>query len=353
MIVRSLLTVLLLIMFNGWVHAQGLFDSVLGPGGLGIWGAGSPEQQTVQQFNTPMYYGGQPTGPDGHPQMGGMPQGAVQGYGQAPPPQGYPPNSPPPEGYADGYGSQAPAQYPPQQPGMGDPQGPVRYTAPPQGTGRQPAAGVRQPQQQRKQAASGRAAVRGNTNRPKAPTAPEAQDPNQPQVMGQRQYQQPVPAQPPAQYPQPGPYPPQAQYPQQPAPRDPRQLDVSAEDLPAGSVRMSTTTPQGTTVQFYPPVDAEMGPPFPPVQQPVPAAKKRPTQPRRAAGQAQQSPGGSAKTQERPASQSNKVSNQGGGTQTGTPSIAMPQPVEIPQGRDPRAGWGAALERRPRSELPR
>jgi hypothetical protein len=95
-------------------------------------------------------------------------------------------------------------------------------------------------------------------------------------------------------------------------------------------VRMTTTTPEGTRVEYYPPTD-EPGLPQGAAQPPVRRLKPKP-----AATKAQ-----SAK-QVRPREQT-----VGGTETTGGSPIAMPKPVEIPQGQDPRYGWGAAVNRGP------
>ncbi len=103
---------------------------------------------------------------------------------------------------------------------------------------------------------------------------------------------------------------------------------VTAEDLPPGAVRITTTTPEGTVVQYYPPTgepDQEME-----VQRP------RQTRPRPATAK----PG--ATKQHQP-----KEQTIGQSAQSGTSAIAMPKPVEIPQGQDPRYGWGPAVNRAP------
>jgi len=85
------------------------------------------------------------------------------------------------------------------------------------------------------------------------------------------------------------------------------------DPLPPGAVRITTTTPEGITVQYYPPAEA------PENEQ---AYSQRP-RPRAAASRAPRSE--QQATQVRPESVGS--------------SIAMPKPVPIPQGQDPRMGW--------------
>jgi hypothetical protein len=102
---------------------------------------------------------------------------------------------------------------------------------------------------------------------------------------------------------------------------------VSPEDLPAGSVRITTTTPSGTTVQFYPPAGEQA--PAPGVAPPVPAAA--PHGPRHIRVKRSTGKRAIARTIH---------SNSRRHGPTAQPSgIAMPKPVEVPQG-DPRYQWG-------------
>ncbi len=229
--------------------AQGILDSVLGPGGLGVWGGGGSNQFNYQQFQ------GQEAGP-----------AAQQSYQQGPNPYAQP---------APGYGAPPPA-YPNysqqgtysdwqnyQQP-TAAPQGPppVSYTAPPPQQGPPPNMG------------------------------PTAQD-------GQRQLR-------PGQY---------STF------QQPQQFD---ENLPSGAVRITTQTPDGTTVQYYPPQGENED------NQGISAGRSRPKR-----GQATAKPGRNKK-QVQEQSATTGTTTEGPGT-----SIAMPRPVEIPQGQDPRSGWNS------------
>lgn len=276
-----------LIAFQGLAYGQGLLDSVLGPGGLGLWGGDQSQQSFSQQWNSPQAYGGgygpgnpyqQQPGAAGYPPSGAGPQGygypapgaAPQGYGYPAPgaaPQGY---SPPPSGgmYADWQSYQPGAQGTPP---------PVSYSSPapqqmPQATSQQYAPQA-MPQQQ-----------------PRAGVAPPGQG---------------------------GP-----QTPLRPGQYAPRQGPMDVDSLPPGATQITTTTPDGTTVQYYPPP----GEPVPPAG--AVARPPRQARPRAAAGQAGKKQVTAPKASVAPTEQS-------------TTGIAMPKPVEAPPSQDPRAGWTA------------
>jgi hypothetical protein len=149
-------------------------------------------------------------------------------------------------------------------------------------------------------------------------TVPPVQAPQRAAVQPQAQQRPPLR---PGQY-TPGPPPPPG-----PPPGPPQ---VSAEDLPAGAVRITTTTPDGTTVQFYPP----SGEPY--QQDPGLAAPQQPRRIRAKPATAKPTDARTAQPRERTAG---AAPPEGG--------IAMPKPVEIPQSQDPRQGWGAAINRAP------
>jgi hypothetical protein len=223
-------------------------------------------------FDSPQYYGGN-SAPNGQTmQQPAYPQeyGSPQGYGN---PQGY--------GYPQGqpgYGYPQQGNYPQwqgyQPPQAAPPQ--VQYSA---------------PQSQASQPASQPVTVQVQ---PQAPAAV------------QQQQAAPVPA------------------------------DASPEfdpNLPAGAVKITTTTPEGTTIQYYPPsaqpVPQQSGvSPNAPNPRPAPARRLRASQ--------------AGTGQSRPASPSKRPS-----------AIAMPKPVQIPHGQDPRAGWGPAVNRAPAAPGPR
>ncbi|MCA1960978.1 MAG: hypothetical protein LDL33_09285, partial [Desulfomonile sp.] len=107
----------------------------------------------------------------------------------------------------------------------------------------------------------------------------------------------------------------------------PGAMDI--DQLPPGAVSITTITPEGTTVQYYPPA----GEAPPPVQQPVrrvaPQQKKKPSATERAKPAQEQTVAGPR-------------SDESG-------AVAMPKPVQVPQGRDPRSGWDHAVNRAPRA----
>jgi len=136
--------------------------------------------------------------------------------------------------------------------------------------------------------------------------------PMPPYVPGQIQ---PPPQQPPPQQAQPRPQ--RSSRPRAATPPQPSQEQMGrfGDPLPAGAARVTTTTPEGTTVHYYPPSGTQEAEQYSePIQQPRPrAASSR-------VGRSQQEV---APQQE----------------QAPRSSIAMPKPVTIPQGQDPRSGW--------------
>ncbi|AFM25788.1 hypothetical protein [Desulfomonile tiedjei] len=257
---------ILIIAFQGVAFGQGLLDSVLGPGGLGIWGGNSGSQ-----FNPQAQYGA--------PQM---PQQPYQQPGQAMPGQ--------PQGYQPYYNQQGVySDWHTQQPAMQAPQ--EQYGMPQETVTEQQYGG--QPQYQQ------------------YPQQPYQQQYAAPQ---QQQYAPPAqPAQRRGQPLRPGQYAPDRN-PAAPGP-------ITADDLPSGAVRITTTTPDGTTIQYYPPTgevdEAPQVRPRPRRQAPKPARER----------------------------QIQQQTDQTSTVQQG--NIAMPRPVQIPQGQDPRQGWGSAVDRAP------
>lgn len=259
--------------FHGIAYGQGFLDSVFGPSGFGMWGQGQMDQQTTQRFNSPEFYQGQMNPEQGQFPQGVPPQAPMQ-YGQQGAPGYYPPQGAPQ------------VQYYSNQPGAeGDWQGaqqPMMQQAPPGYQVQQAPPPVRYaPQQQR---------VQG------PPPAQSMQPPLRP-----------------------------GQYsPQQGPPPSP---DV--DRLPPGAVSITTITPDGTTVQYYPPA----GEAPPPVQQPG----------RRVAPQRPKKPAATATAKPAP------EQTQAGARTDETGGVAMPKPVQIPSGRDPRSGWDHAVNRAPRA----
>lgn len=235
--------------------AQGILDSVLGPGGLGVWGGGGSNQFNYQQFQ-----GQEAAGQQGY-QQGQNP------YAQQAPGYGAPP----------GYGAQPPPAYP-------------NYSQ-----------GVYSDWQ----------------NYQQPPSAPQGPPPIS--------YTAPPPQQVPPQY-----GPPTAEYGQQqlrPGQYSPNQAPPLFDDnLPSGAVRITTQTPDGTTVQYYGPQGDEG-------DQQVAAR-----QPRARRGQ----PSTQAA---KPKRQAQDQAASSGTPQAPGTSIAMPRPVEIPQGQDPRSGWNSSFNR--------
>ncbi len=210
-----------------------------------------------QQFDDPRYYGGYMSTDPNQPMGQQTPSGYPQGYAQQYPQDAY------------GYGQ---PQYAPQQP---------YYPQAPGG----PAAAVPSPQY-------------GAAPTQPAPQAPPVARPPSPRSGAQGQAQ-----------------------------RTSRQRPVTGpqetggkfgDPLPPGAVRITTTTPEGTIVQYYPPAGTEGSE----------QAYQRP-RPRAASSRA---PRSDQQGTQRPPSE------------TSGSSIAMPKPVPIPQGQDPRAGWTPNLQ---------
>lgn len=262
MLRTSAIILTLILALQGTALAQGgIMDSIFGAGGLGLWGGGD-----TSQFNVQQYVGPPPQDPGQQayqqPAMPGQQPGVPYGYPQGYPPQGYTyPQQPaapyygPQQGvYSDWY-NQAPQDQAPSGPP------PVRYSSPPGQAGPAP------------QAQAGPPAPR-QVAPPGAPLRPGQYSPGQgPGVV---------------------------------------------DDLPAGAVRVTTTTPEGTTVQFYPPEG-----------QPVTGQPRVQPQPRRL-----KAPGTAKPRQGQPREQSASTAPSGSDM-----SVVMPKPVEIPAGQDPRSGW--------------
>ncbi len=205
-----------------------------------------------QQFDDPRYYGGNVRVDPNQQVLQPMQPAYPQGYDQQYPQQAY------------GYGQQpqtSPPQYYPQVPGQPttpSPQyGPPPVQTPPQGPARM---------QRPSQASAGQPQTQRSARQRAATSAP-------PQETGGK----------------------------------------FGDPLPPGAVRITTTTPEGTVVQYYPPSGTAEG---------EQTYAQRP-RPRAASSRAPRSEQQSTQAQ----------------PETGRSSIAMPKPVPIPQGQDPRSGW--------------
>ncbi len=301
----------LLVALSGLAFGQTPLHSLLGPGGFGIWSGPGVEQQVLQQFNNPQFYGAtDPHGPGGIARQIQTPQAQQPMGGRYA--QGYPPYSQYPQG-----------GYYPQSSGVS----PDWYNQP-----------------------------------PASPMPPTQVQPAPPQVQAPPQMQAPVQVQPPAQAQAPAPRirrapprapatPPQQAATSQPGPPlrpgqyAPGQMPPQDEELPDGAVRMTTTTPDGTTVQYF-------LPPGTPVQaggaiQPA-TGRQRAVQPRRIKSPAQTAP---AREQTAPAPQQAAAPRETVSTQQSpTTHVPMPAPEAAPSGRDPRAGWERAVNRPPKTQ---
>jgi hypothetical protein len=326
MIRKGLIVGALILCLQGPALAQGVLDSVFGSGGLGLWGESNP----AQQWNQPQFYGGSRI-PEasGQESAGQAPQQYAQ-PGYAPPQQGY---APPPGGY-DPYAqpgiysdwhTQQPAAIgppgqeanPPDQQQYGAPQQPAQQY-PPQQQYASPQQQYAPPQQQyaspQQQYAPPQQPVDRQYVAPRQPAA--AQTKRQP--ARQRQAAPaPVPVATQGYAPPP---------PLRPGQYAPDQQITDAENLPAGAVQVTTTTREGTQVQYYPP------PGMPPEQGAGVTQSARQPRPRAAASRP-------------PRQQTREQTLPAGADSEGVASIAMPKPVEIPQGQDPRSGWNAGANR--------
>lgn len=260
-----MVALVLTVALQGMAYGQGFIDSILGPGGLGIWGISQGQQPIANQFNSPQFYQGSHGGNMQYFQQPGLPaqppamtysQPAAPGYpqpGAAPQPYGY---SYPNQGYVSQPGVYA--QWHTYQPDATGAPPPVRYSAP-------------QPQI--------------------PPSAPAPVAAGRPPL-------------------RPGQY----------SPRQGPPTEDDVDRLPPGALRITTTTPEGTVVQYYPPAGQAVPP-----QQTI-GARPRP-RPARSTAQTRK-----RETAETQAAESTQTAATG--------QIAMPKPVQIPAGRDPRSGWG-------------
>jgi hypothetical protein len=246
--IRILVVALSLILaFHGLAFGQGIMESILGAGWTGF---GQSQNNIVNRFTSPMFYGGSydPS------RMTYRQPGAPGQQGQAGQ-QSYNYSFTPPS---------TPGIYPDWQGGRPGPTAPpVTYSTPP----------------------------------PARYTAPPRQRTRAPAPQGTAR-QAPV---------RPGQY-------------SPRQGPRDVDQLPSGAVQVTTTTPQGTMVQYYaPPGETPAGP--------MPTYRERRPLPRRATSRAKP---------RTTAPQATVEDTRGQPT-----GIAMPRPVEIPSGADPRSGWRA------------
>lgn len=286
--------------------SQTLFESVLGPNGFGIYNGPNIQSQMMNQFSNPNFLGIR------NPQeRGGLANSALPGQSQPPWPRTQ-------QAYGQGMGQQQYAQQgqgTAYTPGGGlypdwyqnvTPQAPPQpqyVQPPPQPQYTQPAPARRQPMQTRA------------APRQPVPTQPQARTAQPPLRPGQYTHNQPPPA-----------------------PRN------SVDDLPPGAVRVTVDTPEGTTVQMYPPAGT-----------PVPmTATVQPRGPHAAQGKPRRLRAKS-RTAKRPTpstAQTAPLGNQVSSSKAPEKQhIIMPTPVPVPQGKDPRIGWGQAVKRLPKKKI--
>ena len=292
MLRTGLVVIALVFALQCQASAQGFLDSIFGPSGLGLWG-----DSFTSQFNSPEPYAA------GNQMPGQMP---YQGYPQAPGAQQqyYPPQ----QGYA-------PQQYAPQgQSYYPQPEGQVG--GPPQQLF--PAAGLFPSAICFPSAVHGGQQYAPQQQAPVQQFSPQQQAaPTSGQVTNRTQRAPAASGLKPRQY--------------SPTPQlgAPGQLPISADDLPPGAVSVSTTTPEGTRVEYYPPAGEQAPPPA--------GVRQRPRQ------QKQSTP---SAAQPRRIQQREQMTSESK-TENSTAPIAMPKPVEIPGGQDPRSGWGGAVNQGP------
>jgi hypothetical protein len=298
MLRAGVLVIAVLVALQGAVYGQGILESVFGPSGLGITGGSMPQSPG----DNSQYFSGSP---DPSQQYSGQPgypgQNAQPGYYQGN--QGYPQQSYDTQGN-QGYPQQSNITqgYPPPQ-GYGYPQQPVQ-TYPQEGTSPQwnyqpPAAAYQQP-------------------RP----APQSPQPPPQTTAGQRRQGQPIAAV-------------QAPIAPEPQPYGGPYGGQFGDDLPAGAVRITNTTPAGTSVQFYPPAGM-----------PMPDQGVRQPRPRQATARTAVKP----PQQKQPKDQKPTQAADAG---QGASAIPMPKPVQIPESQDPRNVWGSAITRTPQAPAAR
>ncbi|MEJ2715991.1 MAG: hypothetical protein P8182_02460 [Deltaproteobacteria bacterium] len=253
----------LTVALQGMAYGQGFVDSILGPGGLGFWGTPQGQQPIANQFNSPQFYQGS-QGPNGQ-------------YFQQPGVQVQPPTVTYSQPAAPGYA----------QPGVA----PQPYGYPNQGYVSQP--GVYGQWQNYQAAPTGAPPpVRYSAQQPQAPPGTPAPAASMQSPLRPGQY----------------------------SPRQGPPMEDDVDRLPPGALRITTTTPEGTTVQYYPPAG-----------QAVPRERTVREQPRRRPARS------AARSRKREAPQTQAVESSSA-SETG--QVAMPKPVQIPSGRDPRSGWG-------------
>jgi hypothetical protein len=274
MLRTGLITIAMIAALQGICFGQGFLDSILGPGGLGLWGSGDAPSQ---QYN--------------NPKMGRGAQGPTQQLYQQPAASGQQQTTYPPAG-AQAY----PRSYP--EKGYGYPQQGYSYQQ--QGVHGDPqqysATQVSSAPQQHQAPQQSRA--------PQQYTAPLAQaTPGRPAQAAPRQ-----PSLRPGQH-------------------APGHAPVTADDLPPGAVRMTTTTPEGAWVQYYPPTD-EPGAPQGTIQRPARQLKPKPA---------------AAKAQSVKRAQPHAQTTNG----TESPDSSAIEMPKIPQSLDPRNGWDTAVNRGP------
>lgn len=288
MVTRFINALALTIIIVSPALGQGFMNSVFGEGGLGLWGGGT-QQSVLNTFNSPQFYGaptarpGQYSAPGYGPQQG---QAAQNNYQQ--PQQMNAQNYYHPNVYSNGRGLY-----------------PDWYDVGPNGypTGQanqQPIAN------QQNQAVPQNQPVQQNNNNVAQP--PQAN--YQPQTQANTNMAQNS-----------------GQPPNSPGNQIP-DLSNDPENLPSGAVKIITTTPEGTTVQYYAPQGGSTQYPANSNTAPPNQAPTRPS----ARGFTPQG--------------SEAAANQQGQEQA-TTRIARPTPTTRPSSVDPRQSFGSGISQGP------
>jgi hypothetical protein len=181
------------------------------------------------------------------------------------------------------------------------------------------------------------------------PGAKQPQQAQQPVQAAQPVQPQQAPQPPPVTYRAPQ-QPPQAPQPRQavPASQTPRQPPqavggaqaqpqaqrpgLDAEQLPAGAIQITTTTPEGTVSQYY----APPGQAPPPVQDQAVQPQAQRAKPGPAQSSKKTANGAKRRVQSPAAAPAAPGAPAGEAAPSG---VAMPKPVQAPAGKDPRTGW--------------
>ena len=293
MLRTGLLTIAMIVALQGFCFGQGFLDSLLGPSGLGLWGGGDAASQ---QYNNPQMWGG----------------------AQGPQQQPYQQPGAPGQQQIDLSACRCPGL----PPGLSCRIWLSTARVWPAATGSLSETGktIR-----RHLLAAISSSIAASTGAFRSPAIP---DPSSSSTQAPQRYTAPPVQAAPAS--------PTQAAPRQPSLRPGQYVPghapvATADDLPPGAVRMTTTTPEGAWVQYYPPTDEPGAAPG--------------CQPSARLGSLSPNPP-PAKAQSAKHAQPHEQTTSGTESRM-APPIEMPKPVEIPQSLDPRYGWDTAVNRGP------